>query len=297
MRVRVLAALVAALGATSAAAQEAALPRFFVSPAALATELRGPAAPLLLDVGRPLATYDSAHVAGARHVQLVDVAIEKDGIAYELPGADTLRALFGGLGVDGTRPVVLYGEPLATARAFVALDWLGLADRVRVLDGGLEAWRAAGLPLTFGAEPARRATLAAGPRADLLVDAAWVNARRGDPAHAIIDARPLLEYTGATPGTGIARPGHIPGSPWLFWRRLLVEGTTRLRPEAELRRLFEEAGAARGDTVVAYCRTGMQASWLYLVARALGYETRLYDGSYVDWARSPDRPTRAGRVP
>ena len=50
--------------------------------------------------------------------------------------------------------------------------------------------------------------------------------------------------------------------------------------------MFEEAGAAPGDTVVAYCRTGGQASFLYTVARHLGYDVRLYDGSFIDWSRT-----------
>ena len=50
--------------------------------------------------------------------------------------------------------------------------------------------------------------------------------------------------------------------------------------------LFEQAGARPGTTVVAYCRTGGQASFLYTVARHLGYDVRLYDGSFIDWSRT-----------
>ncbi len=53
-----------------------------------------------------------------------------------------------------------------------------------------------------------------------------------------------------------------------------------------LRRIFEEAGVDPGDTVVSYCRTGGQASFLYVVARQLGYDVKLYDGSFIDWSRT-----------
>src|SRR5690606_29075003 len=104
---------------------------------------------------------------------------------------------------------------------------------------------------------------------------------------AILDARPPAQFSGEEPGDAVARPGHIPGARNVFWQTL-VESTEnpRLKDEAELRRIFEEAGVDPGDTVVAYCRTGGQASFLYAVAKHLGYDVRLYDGSFVDWSRT-----------
>jgi thiosulfate/3-mercaptopyruvate sulfurtransferase len=121
----------------------------------------------------------------------------------------------------------------------------------------------------------------------MIVDAQWVRERLDDPGVAILDARPPAEFSGETPGEGIGRPGHIPGARNVFWQTLVRSpDDARLKDETELRRMFEEAGAAPGDTVVAYCRTGGQASFLYTVARHLGYDVRLYDGSYVDWSRT-----------
>jgi thiosulfate/3-mercaptopyruvate sulfurtransferase len=65
---------------------------------------------------------------------------------------------------------------------------------------------------------------------------------------------------------------------------------TTLRDELKVRRLFEGAGAAPGDTVVTYCHVGLQASLLYLSARRLGYAARIYDGSYEDWSRRTELP-------
>ena len=63
---------------------------------------------------------------------------------------------------------------------------------------------------------------------------------------------------------------------------------------AALRGLFAAAGAEPGDTVVTYCRTGMQASYAYFVARYMGYEAKMYDGSFLDWERVPTRAVEAG---
>jgi len=87
------------------------------------------------------------------------------------------------------------------------------------------------------------------------------------------------------------RPGHIPGAASLYWTKALASKEDPvLRPPAELRALLEAAGAAPGDTVVTYCRTGVQASHSYFVARYLGYEARLYDGSFSEWSARDDTP-------
>jgi len=64
-----------------------------------------------------------------------------------------------------------------------------------------------------------------------------------------------------------------------------VDQANRLKPAAELQTLFANAGVKPGDTVVAYCHIGMQATQVILAARSLGYKVLLYDGSFEDWSR------------
>ena len=226
----------------------------------------------------------AAQWPGAVFVPFSTFSVERDGIPNEFPPADSMAALLGAAGVRGDR-VVLVGAPIHAARAFAAFDYLGLGDRAALLDGGLSA---------LGAPPAEAPVAGTAPteldidvRDDMIVDAAWVHARLNDPNVVILDARPPTEFSGDTPGEGIDRPGHIPGAHNLFWETLVQSpDNPRLKDETELRRLFEEAGAAAGRTLVAYCRTGGQASFLYTVARHLGYDVRLYDGSFVDWSRT-----------
>jgi thiosulfate/3-mercaptopyruvate sulfurtransferase len=262
----------------------------------------GQEAPLVLHVARARAEYDSAHVAGARLLRLGDILVERNGLPNELPPRDHLDSVLAAAGAGGSANVVVYGEPLAAARAFFTLDIVGLGNRAAMLDGGLEAWRGAGHPLsTRGADtvsrPAAAGTASSSQSAEgIVVDADWILARRGDSKIALIDARPPDEFSGEKPGEGVDRPGHIPGARNLFWKRLLQsDSLPLLQDTATLRRLFVEAGAAPGDTVVTYCRTGMQASFAYFVARYLGYEVRMYDGSYLDWIRVPTRPVERSR--
>jgi thiosulfate/3-mercaptopyruvate sulfurtransferase len=294
--------LVATLGAVAAgcapegrSGPEAGM---LVSPDSLSARLRtgGRAGVqvVVLHVARARSEYDSAHVPGARFLPLGALVTELDGLPNELPPVHVLDSVFTSVGVTDDAGVVLYGEPLAAARAWFTLDVLGHGDHAAVLDGGLQAWRAAGRPVTTSAYPS--AVIEAGaftPRhaPERLVDASWVAARSGRPDVALIDARPPEEYSGERPGEGVVRPGHIPGARSLFWKRALVSDSLPvLKAVDSLRGLFAAAGAEPGDTVITYCRTGVQASHVYFVARYLGFPVRMYDGSYLDWNRVASRP-------
>lgn len=227
----------------------------------------------------------AAEWPGAVFVPLSTFSVERDGIPNEFPPAEDMAARLRAAGVRGS-DIVIVGDPIPAGRAWAALDLLGLGDRAALLDGGVNA-----LGSPPQADNATRTGAAPGfpvnVRDDMIVDAAWVHERLEHSDIVILDARPPAEFSGETPGEGIARPGHIPGARNVFWQTLVASpGDPRLRDEAELRRIFEEAGVRPGSTVVAYCRTGGQAAFLYTVARHLGYDVRLYDGSFVDWSRT-----------
>jgi thiosulfate/3-mercaptopyruvate sulfurtransferase len=210
-------------------------------------------------------------------------SVERDGIPNEFPPADSMARMLASAGVSGER-LIIVGAPIPAGRAWAAFDYLGLGERAALLNGGPAALDTASGEQAQTATPAR---LSIDVRDDMIVDAEWVHARLDDPRVAILDARPPAEFSGETPGDGIDRPGHIPGARNVFWQSLVQSPEdTSLRDESELRSIFEQAGVAPGDTIVAYCRTGGQASFLYTVARHLGYEVKLYDGSYIDWSRT-----------
>jgi len=111
----------------------------------------------------------------------------------------------------------------------------------------------------------------------------------------LIDARPVDEYTGAKPGDGIPRGGHIPGAANVFWMQNVVSKENPvMRPAAELRRLYEATGVAPDRKVVTYCRTGGQASHAYFTAKYLGYDVVMYDGSFFEWSNTEGAPVVAG---
>ena len=287
--------LVGACDASRRAAEPPSDAALLMSVDSLATAL-DQSAVVVLHVARTADSFETARIPGSRFLPLSAIVTERDGLPNELPDVAVLDSVFESVGVgDGTR-IVLYGDPLSAARAFFTLDVLG-HRHVAMLDGGIEAWRAGGRPLANGADTASAA--AAGsftPRlaGERIVDAEWVAARVNDPGIAVIDARPPAEFSGETPGEDVTRPGHVPGSVNVFWKQALVsDSMPGLRDTTELRRLYVAAGAAPGDTVVTLCRTGVQASHAYFVARLLGYTVRMYDGSYLDWSRAASRPVQS----
>lgn len=267
------------------------LPRWdsslLMSTGALADRLNDPRT-VIIHVGRDRASYDAGHIPGARFLALSSIVTERAGVPNELPAPEHLERVFEELGVSDNSRVVLYGDlaGLLAARAFFTLDYLGKLD-VALLDGGIERWRGEERPVTTEAPSPRTGALTVRLRPQIVVDADWVRARLGnDSTIVLVDARPPAEYTGDTPGEGITRPGHIPGARNIFWRTALVsDQDLRLRSPEVLHASFTLADADLGDTIVAYCRTGVQASHAYYVARYLRRPVVMYDGSFIDWSR------------
>lgn len=251
---------------------------------------------VVLQVERDSATFARGHIAGSRFLPLSAIVIERDGIPNELPSAAALDSTFRRVGITGRERVLLVGEPLWATRAFFTLDYLG-HPKVALLDGGMTAWKRAGRFVQLGAARAlpadsipREPSLLA-PQGERIVDALYVLNHIRHPDVTLLDARPDAEFTGRTPGDAVARGGHIPGAAHLFWRTLMQSDTLPLlKDTAALRTMFAAAGVEPRDTVVAYCRTGIMASYAYFAARYLGYPVRMYDGSFVEWSRNSAYP-------
>lgn len=245
---------------------------------------------VVINIG-PRASYDAGHIPGARFVEMSSLAASGQPLTLELPTVEKLKSSFEDLGVsDNSRIVICFlANYVAPAtRVFFTLDYLGLGKQTSLLDGGFEAWRAEGRPTTTDAPAIKRGTITPHPRPELVVDAAWVSANLSKPKVAIVDARAAEFYTGASAGR-MPRGGHIPSAVNVPFSSL-ADDANKLKDSATLRKLFEEAGIKPGKQVVSYCHIGQQATLIYFVAKYLGYDARLYDGSFEDWSRRSELP-------
>jgi thiosulfate/3-mercaptopyruvate sulfurtransferase len=247
---------------------------------------------VLLQVGEKK-EYDAAHIPGAQFIQTSDISTPRgQGLILELPSVDQLKATFEKFGItDSSRIVVYFGKDWVTptSRVYFTLDYLGLGDRTSILDGGLPAWQAEHRAVTTDLTTPRLGAFTPRPNLKLVVDATWVNAHLKKPGVAILDARDAKFYTGAEAGM-MPRAGHIPNAKSIPFSTLVDDPTNKFKTPDALRALFTTAGVKSNDTVATYCHIGQQASLLYFVARYLGYEAHLYDGSFQDWSNRKDLP-------
>jgi thiosulfate/3-mercaptopyruvate sulfurtransferase len=280
-----------------------------VTASQLAAELAGPGAPTLLDCrwqlagGADRAAYDEGHLPGA-----VFVDLDRDlsgppvgrGGRHPLPDPAAFQAAMRRAGVGATRAVVAYdqGEPGGAARAWWLLGWFGHPD-VRVLDGGLRAWVAAGLPLVTEVpdpdapgDPPGPGDFRARPGGRALVDAA--GAARLAAAGVLLDTRAPARYQGLEePVDPVA--GHVPSARNLPLADLV--GEHGLAPPDAVRRAAEAHGARPGTAVGAYCGSGVVAAHLVLALETAGIPAALYAGSWSDWVTDPSRPVATGPTP
>ena len=262
----------------------AAAPGLLVSPAELAASLKDPAT-VVIAVGNSEDDFIAGHLPNARFVRCDDIAVDAGGLSSELPPVDQIRRVLSGAGIGDKSTVVIYGSAIAAARMFFTLDYIGHPN-AKVLNGGLNAWKAGGGAIEVGPLPkATNATLTPKPQPDRLVSADWIKERLSSSKMTLLDARPDSEFTGADGGmNGAHVKGHLPDARQLVWNSL-VDASGKYLPDAELRKKLEAIGADAKTPLVSYCMVGMRASVTYFVARHLGYDARLYDGSIVDWTR------------
>jgi thiosulfate/3-mercaptopyruvate sulfurtransferase len=273
-----------------------------VSAADLAADLRDPRL-VLLDVrwrldapdGRP--AYREGHVPGAVFVDLdVELAAAPSAQAgrHPLPAIGSLQAAAQRWGVRATSRVIAYDDlgGMSAARAWWLLKHAGLQD-VQLLDGGLAAWRDAGLPLETGEVEAVPGDVELTYGAMPVIGLERAATLPGDGV--LVDARAGERYRGETEPID-PRAGHIPGAVSAPTTGNLGDDRRFLPPEV-LRQRFLDLGVRPDAPVAAYCGSGVTAAHEVAALTIAGFEAALYPGSWSQWSNRDDLPVATGAEP
>lgn len=239
------------------------------------------------DSGRDM--FTAAHLPGAVHIEVdIDFAVPAR-THNQHPPAQVLADSAARFGIGQHTPTVVYDSTggLWAARAWYLLRWIGVP--AQVLDGGLAAWRAAGLPIASGAT---RPTPAPSWRAGTVVDA-WIEVDELRAIYSstgnVVCALSPAAFSGAEP-TRYSRRGHIPGSTNVPARSLLDDHGL-LRGPDEITAIYRQAGVDLDREVLLYCGGGIAATVNALALVSAGIErVRVYDGSLEEWSADPALP-------
>ncbi|MBH3426983.1 sulfurtransferase [Pseudomonas alkylphenolica] len=254
----------------------------------------------LEDIDYGQRSYAEGHVAGAHFADL-----ERDlsgpvikGVTgrHPLPEPQRLVEKLRAWGIDNDSDVVLYddGPGAFAARAWWLLAWLGKRSGVYILDGGLKAWHAAGLPLSLDPPSKREGNFSGSPDESLLISAEQLGERLNQPDLTLIDARGLPRFRGEVePIDPVA--GHIPGAQCAAFTDNLDADGRFLKPELLKKRFAQTLGKRSPDQLVAYCGSGVTACHNLFALALAGYPLgTLYAGSWSEWITNPQRQVATG---
>jgi len=231
--------------------------------------------------------YETAHIPGAYYLDLnrdLSSPVSQHGGRHPLPNPSQLAQTMRQMGVNSTPTPTLVVAYDASRLAFASRLWWLLQylghPQVAVLDGGWDAWMAAGYPVTANVPTLQTGNFRPNIQSDRVVDIEQVKARKDLPSVVLVDSREGERYRGERePIDPVA--GHIPGAVNYPWQDVTTEqGTVRSPVEQQQR----WANLPTTDEILVYCGSGVTACVNLLSLELAGISTgKLYAGSWSDW--------------
>ncbi|QXG48068.1 sulfurtransferase [Pseudomonas viridiflava] len=245
-------------------------------------------------------SYAQGYIEGARFADLnrdLSSPVVKGRTGrHPLPDSDTLVERLRAWGINNDSDIVLYddGPGMYAARAWWLLAWLGKREGVYLLDGGLKAWHAAGLPLSLDAPGGEPGDFTGEPDMSLVLSASRLQGRLGRPEMTLIDARTEARFRGEVePIDPVA--GHIPGAQCVAFNENLGPDGRFLPPEQLKQRFAEKLQGRSAESLVSYCGSGVTACHNLFALCLAGYPLgTLYAGSWSEWIVDPEREVATG---
>ncbi|MGJ8527167.1 3-mercaptopyruvate sulfurtransferase [Maritalea sp.] len=238
------------------------------------------------------AEYESGHISGAQFFNIDTIADQNSGLPHTMPSPETFALAVGAMGISNNSNIVVYDATgmFSAARVWLMFKLFG-AQNVRVLNGGLPAWKSAGFAVTDKKRAADPAQFI--PEFDassvVLVDEMRKTVDAGSAQ--VLDARGAGRFAGTDPEPREGmRAGHMPGATNVPFSSLLNEDGT-FKSSDELKTMFADKHIDLGKPITTTCGSGVTASIILLALELIGKtDARLYDGSWAEWGSLSDTP-------
>jgi thiosulfate/3-mercaptopyruvate sulfurtransferase len=225
------------------------------------------------------AEYNKAHITGA--ISIPYTTFDKAGPVEGLLVSDAeIAKILGEKGVSEKKTIVVYDEfdGRYAGRLYSLLKYLGAAD-VKILDGGIEAWKSGRKPITRNPSTISKTTFNASANKALMVGIQDADAAASKANVVLVDTRSPEEFNGTKDSKG-----HLPGAINIEYKQLL-DAKGMIKPKADLEKVYSAKGISKDKQVILYCSSGVRTGLHYLaLVNILGYQNvKLYDGGYNEY--------------
>ena len=249
--------------------------------------------------------YALGHIPNAVNLREIFTFLATSSVEGLHELKETFAKALGDAGLSGAETAVFYEDAMnsgygQSCRGYYLLTWLGY-PKIKVLNGGLSAWKSAGLPLSI--EPAHPSPAVFPDNltaTDVMLTKEDMIAALGTDT-VLLDVRDIDEWIAESSspyGKDFApRKGRLPGAKWIEWYRFMKPSATGsvFKSPNEVKAECATAGIASDDTIYLYCFKGARASNTFLALKQAGFsDVRMYFGSWNEWSRDDDLPIETG---